>query len=248
VVKTVETWQELEACLKLRFEVFDREYKGSKRQVGLDIDSLDDVNDHLMILDERSGRIIGTYRLNSSQFSNRFYSTNEFAMDQILQKPGNKLELGRACIAKDHRNGAVIALLWRGIAEYIQLTETKLVFGCASVKTTDELEIARLTQLLKNQGHLTEAFEVQPTPHYAPPKLDQNLNAISQSSDESWVDETQKLIPSLLRSYFKAGAKLAGPPALDLDFNCIDFLCVLEIDEMSPLFKSKYLNQERQEA
>ena len=53
-------------------------------------------------------------------------------------------------------------------------------------------------------------------------------------------EEVAKKIPALLGSYFKAGAKLAGEPAIDREFHCIDFLTVLKIEDMSPAFKGKY--------
>ncbi|MES2963689.1 MAG: GNAT family N-acetyltransferase, partial [Bdellovibrionota bacterium] len=140
VVKTAENGAELEECLKLRFEVFHREYMNKKRTIGVDIDKLDEICDHLVIRDRRSGKVIGTYRLNSSKYTDTFYSSSEFNMARLLDIQGTKLELGRACIDKDHRNGVIVALLWRGIAEYIQRTETKVLFGCGSIKTMDPLE------------------------------------------------------------------------------------------------------------
>ena len=106
-VKTASDGAELEECLKLRFNVFHKEFMNKRREIGVDIDKLDYVCDHLVIKDRRSGSIIGTYRLNCSKFtagtspaplgheaSANFYSTTEFQMDKLLALPGVKLELG----------------------------------------------------------------------------------------------------------------------------------------------------------
>lgn len=45
--------------------------------------------------------------------------------------------------------------------------------------------------------------------------------------------EAEALIPPLLKSYLKHGAKIVGVPALDSDFGCIDFLTVLKKAEMT---------------
>lgn len=240
IVKTAENGAELEQCLKLRFEVFHREYKNKKRTIGVDIDRLDDICDHLVIFDKRSQRVVGTYRLNSSLFNDTFYSQSEFHMDELLKESGNKLELGRACIDRDHRNGVIIALLWRGIAEYIQRTETKILFGCGSIKTMEPLEIGLLTKYMESEGLMHLAANVEPTRKYKVKQLNRVLDYIERNPYEYDKDDVEKRIPALFYSYLKAGAKVCGEPALDRDFHCIDFLIYLKIDEMSPLMKGKY--------
>lgn len=240
LVKTVSNGMELEQCLKLRYDVFHREYMNKTRTIGVDIDKLDTICDHLMIFDKRSNRVIGTYRLNCSKFTDTFYSTGEFNMERILAMPGTKLELGRACIDKEHRNGVIIALLWRGIAEYIQRTGTEILFGCGSVKTMDPLEVGLITKYLINEGHLTREFDVSPTKKFTMKQLGGVLEYIEANPYVYNKEEIAKKVPALVYSYFKAGAKLAGEPALDREFHCIDFLTVLKVSEMSAAFKGKY--------
>jgi putative hemolysin len=110
-VKTVTSGEELEDVLRLRFEVFMREFKNIKREAGVDVDKLDYICDHLIIRDDRANRIVGTYRLNSSRYSNTFYSNSEFVFDKVKKMPGTILELGRAAIDRDYRTGVVISLL-----------------------------------------------------------------------------------------------------------------------------------------
>jgi putative hemolysin len=239
-VRTASGGDELEECLKLRYDVFHREYKNKKRSVGVDIDKLDYVCDHLLIFDRRSEKIIGTYRLNSSLFSNTFYSTNEFHMSELLDLPGNKLELGRACIAREHRNGVVISLLWRGIVEYIQRTDTKVLFGCASIKTMEPLEIGRLTKYFAEQGHSTSEFGITPTRKYQLKQLPSLLEYLDANPHACDYQSVESQVPSLVRAYLKAGAKLAAEPAIDREFRCIDFLCILKMDEMNDAHKGKF--------
>jgi putative hemolysin len=40
------------------------------------------------------------------------------------------------------------------------------------------------------------------------------------------------MIPSLLHSYLRIGAKVCGIPALDKSFRCIDFLTLLDVREL----------------
>lgn len=240
IVKTAENGAELEDCLKLRFDVFHKEYMKKKRKVGVDIDKLDYVCDHLVISDKRTNRVIGTYRLNCSLFTNVFYSAGEFQMDEVLKIPGTKLELGRACIDREHRNGVVIALLWRGIAEYIQRTDTKVLFGCGSIKTMEPMEIGLITKYLTDENHLTREYGTVPTKKFKVKQLSRVLEYIEQNPFEYQKDEVKAMIPALFNSYLKAGAKIAGEPAIDREFRCIDFLVVLKMDELNAQHKGKY--------
>ncbi len=244
ILKTAESGAELEECLKLRFEVFHKEFMNKKRTVGIDIDKMDYICDHLVIVDKKTSRVIGTYRLNSSKFTDSFYSTSEFNLDEILKLEGTKLELGRACIDKDHRNGVVITMLWRGISEYIQRTETRYMFGCASVKTMESLEIGLVTKYLTDQGYTTNEYGVNPTRKYKVKQLATVLDYIEKNPFEYNQEEVGKLIPALFKSYMKAGAKLCGEPALDRDFHCIDFLTLLDLGKLNPAHKAKYLKDE----
>jgi putative hemolysin len=229
ILKTAESPFEMKQVLKLRHDVFYRELQNKETESKLDIDELDSVCDHLIIIDKKNHKIVGTYRMISSTFSDRFYSEGEFAIDGIKKLVGNKLELGRACIHPDYRNGAIINLLWKGIAEYIKKTNTKYLFGCASVQSTDPLVASKILAYLRSKELSSNEFGVHPNPEFD--------SEISEVEMESGME---KEIPALVQSYILAGAKFHGNPALDRDFQCYDFFMMLKIDEMSRLFRRRY--------
>ncbi len=239
-VKTVETGEELADVLKLRFEVFNKEYMQRKRSIGVDVDKLDYICDHLVIRDNRAGRVVGTYRLNSSTFSDRFYTSGEFHFDQIKNMTGNILELGRAAIDKEYRTGVVIALLWRGISEYMLKTNTDILLGCASVKTTEPLQIGLVTYHLERKGVLKYNLDVEPTRKYKVANLKKSLQYIEKNAFEYDEAKVEAMIPPLFSSYIKMGFKAYGEPALDRDFNCIDYLIMIRLDELQGAYKRRY--------
>ena len=243
-VKTVETGEELAEVLKLRFEVFNREYMQTRRSIGVDVDKLDFICDHLVIRDNRAGRIVGTYRLNSSAFSDKFYSSGEFHFDKIKKMDGNILELGRAAIDLDYRTGVVIALLWRGISAYMLETKTDILLGCASVKTTEPLQIGLVTYHLEKKGILKYNLDVEPTRKYKVKKLKKVLSYIETNAFEYDETEVEKQIPALFSSYIKMGFKAYGEPALDQDFHCIDYLIMIHLDELEGPYKRRYNKKE----
>ncbi len=239
-VRTAENGEDLKSCLKLRFDVFHKEFMKKRRTQGVDVDLLDYDCDHLMVVDQRSGQVIGTYRLNSSSFSNSCYSQNEFHMEKILALQGPRLELGRACIDISHRSGVIIALLWRGIAAYIRTTETRVLFGCSSIKTIEPLEIAVVTQHLRDSGFLTYEYGVKPTAKYTARQLPRALAYLDENPYAPRPVDPEDLIPPLFRSYLKMGAKLCGEPALDRDFYCIDFLTLIGVEAFTSTIKQRY--------
>lgn len=241
VIKTASSGSELEECLRLRFEVFHKEYRRKRRLNGVDVDWFDFNCDHLMIKDKRTNQTIGTYRLNCSLFTDSYYSQSEFDLGTIGKLPGKKLELGRACIAKSHRTGAVISLLWRGIAEYIRQTKVDYVFGCSSVKTIDPMEIARITRRLKAEGCAIDSLGVTPVKKYRLKQLPMIL-AYLESTGE---DPSSIEIPALFQSYLKMNAKICGEPAIDRDFYCTDYLTLIRTADIHPAIRARFgLNQD----
>lgn len=229
ILKTADTTDELIELFRLRYMNFLASVKGHEETY--DLDSFDHICDHLIIKCKSSDEIVGTYRIICSLYSERFYSQGEFELDEFLQKPGVTLELGRACIDQYHRNGAVIDLLWRGIGMYATKTNAKYLFGCSSVKTIDQQTSYNLFHYLSEKGQVDQKFHITPTEGY---RFD------FDGMDYRPAMEVKDMIPPLLKSYLAAGAKVHGHPALDRDFECIDFLTILNLEKISPLFKRRY--------
>jgi Putative hemolysin len=235
IIKTAENGYELEKALNLRYEVFYEELLNKKAFLNVDVDRFDPVCDHLIIIDKKSERVIGTYRIISSTYSRRFYSETEFFIHNLKSVPGNKLELGRACVHRDYRNGVTIALLWKGISEYMKKVDAKYLFGCSSVSTTNLVEISLMYKYLKELYYSSEGFRVYPKNKYV---LDQ-INHYADTFDRLNIktETVEELVPPLLKSYLKAGARVCGEPALDKKFKCADFLTVLDVELLNGFFE-----------
>lgn len=233
LIKTVTTQEELKEALMLRYEVFHREMMGKSAPRGLDVDEFDFDCDHLIIREKRTDRIVGTYRLRCSAFTDKFYSAKEFMLGSILQQPGVKLELGRACIHKDYRRGVVISLLWRGIADYMAASDSKFLFGCATVKTDDPRDAALLTEYFVEEGRINPGFRTRPTLAYTMPLFGFFREELRGPLTETQRAEAEELLPPLCRAYLRIGAYIGGEPAWDREFQCIDFLTILHREDLN---------------
>jgi putative hemolysin len=228
VVRFARTRAELDAALKLRFEVFNLELGeglAASFQTGRDLDEFDDTCHHLIALEAETDQVIGTYRMQTSEMAARgkgFYSATEFDLSRFPPSVLNKaVELGRACVAQGHRNTNVLFLLWQGLAAYLRHNRQRYLFGCCSLTGQDANEGWRVAELLKAQGHLHSQLSAPPQPGF------------ECTADEAAIDDAPETkIPRLFRTYLRYGAKVCSPPAIDRRFKTIDFLVLCDVGEM----------------
>jgi len=234
IVKTAEHQSEFMRVLELRHEVFIREWQGRELPSGLDLEPYDFVGDHILIINKKLDMVVGTYRVLCSEFCDRFYSQDEFYMGAFLMRPGTKLELGRACIHADFRDGNTIDLLWKGLARYIEATRSQYLFGCTSIKTVNQQKIESLIGDLQAGENWSDEFCIRATSHYQ----FKGLNFLAPQIEEGF--RARDWVPPLLRSYLHAGAKVYGEPALDRQFACVDMLTVLDMRNLTKRFQARY--------
>ncbi|MCS7089295.1 MAG: GNAT family N-acyltransferase [Verrucomicrobiota bacterium] len=233
-LRLAETSEEVRAALRLRFEVFNLELcEGvvSSYQTGLDEDSFDAVCDHLIVVEEAQGCVVGTYRLQTARMAARhrgFYSAQEFDLSGWERTGDDMIELGRACVAKEHRNLTVLGMLWRGIVQYAVARGGRYLFGCSSLHTRDEKAGAFVYAELCRR--YLAPFPWRARPH---PWCECGLGALSEAPFP---------IPRLLRAYLDLGAKICGPPAIDREFGTIDFLTWLDLYALPESLLSRWLS------
>jgi putative hemolysin len=219
--------EELGAACRLRFEVFNLELgEGLETSYadGHDRDEFDAQCQHLIVTEAKTARVIGTYRMQvagAARAGVGFYSGVEFDLSGLPSAVWlDTIELGRACMAKDHRNRTALFLLWRGLAAYLHWHEKQTFFGCSSLTSQNPLE-GRATYLhLRREGHVHPELRVQPRPGY---------ECVDDRGD---VAGEAVRIPKLFSLYLRYGAKVLGPPALDRQFGTIDFLTMLDFSKL----------------
>ena len=122
-VRYARTVGELDELTRLRFRVFNLELREGLEESylsGRDLDPFDAQCHHLVVEHRPSGRIIGTYRIQTTEMAEAargFYTDTEFDLSRLPREILNEaVEVGRACIAKEHRLKPVLFLLWKGLA------------------------------------------------------------------------------------------------------------------------------------
>src|SRR5882724_10445638 len=219
-------------AFRLRFLVFNLELNEgleASYATGHDMDEFDRVCDHLIVEHAGTGKIVGTYRLQTGGMASvnaGFYSEREFDFSPYRRLGNSLIELGRACVHRDHRSSEVLSLLWRGIAQYAINHDGRYLIGCSSLTSQEPAHGTAVYGAMRE--HLVE-MQLRTNPH---PAFVMPLVPSQNASDK---------IPKLLRAYLAAGAKICGPPAIDRDFKTIDFLTLMDLEALHPRVHARFL-------
>lgn len=231
--------QAVHEAQRLRWQVFAGELgaKLHSPKEGLDQDGLDAHCEHLLVRETQTGEVVACTRLlfdYRAVEAGGFYSQSEFDMKSILLLPGRILEVGRTCVRPDRRAGGAISVLWSGIAKIISSCGVDYVIGCASIPMTDGGAQAHAVMRRLRAGHMTpENLRVQPRRSLPEPQGELPAEAI---------------LPPLLRTYMRLGARIGGEAFWDPDFRCADAFILLEPRRMNPRYARHFFVPVRTEA
>lgn len=245
---------EVRAVQLLRYKVF---YEEMQAQASPDVaaqkrdfDTLDDYCDHLLVLDHdrpADDQIVGTYRLirrAAAEKFGKFYSSDEYDIQCLIDYPGEILELGRSCVATDYRTRNTMQLMWNGLAAYIFNRDITLMFGCASLPGCDPLVHK-------------EALSYLYYHHLAPPGMrpkalperyvDMRLLPPGSVNAESGFDKVRvdprlggSNMPPLIKGYLRVGAYVGDGAVIDHQFNTTDVCIIVKTDLMAERYMKHF--------
>ena len=241
IVRLADSERELAAAQELRYRIFYTNM-GAKptaemRRLERDFDEFDPFCDHLLIIDRAQGRgapkVVGTYRLLRStraEAAGGYYTAGEFDLSALDRYPGEHLELGRSCVDPDYRQGSVLQLLWKGIADYLVAHEISLMFGCASFPGTNLAEMSQALSYL--DAHHAAFPEWRPRAH-----ADRYVSMARLPKDAIDLRAAMREIPPLIKGYLRVGGVIGDGAVIDPEFNTVDVCLIVE----SQLVPAKYV-------
>lgn len=239
-VKIARSQDEIGQALGLRYKVFVEEENKSQLTscYKIEMDAYDEICDHIIVTDLNADECVATCRLISGTKISEdigFYSEGEFNLSKFKTDRDKEeiLELGRVCINKDHRNGRVLKMLFTKICEYLVNNDYKYVMGCATIDIDDNYELSNTYKWMLEEGVVNLDYGISPNEEN---KIEMNLNVFVSEAE----DNIFRSLPPLIRLYLKEGALVAGEPAKDPEFNCIDFLVIFETSNLIEKIKSRH--------
>lgn len=181
--------------------------------------------------DTTDGQVVGTYRLlppERAAVAGRLYSESEFDLAPLDALRPGLVEVGRSCVHPGHRDGAVIGLIWAGIARYMVDRGHEWLAGCCSIPLADGGVVAAGTWDRVQKKHLApEEYRVRPL-------LPWNADGVPRP------ERTE--LPALLRGYLRLGAYVCSPPAHDPDFGVADLFVLLSMRRVDARYLRHFLS------
>ncbi len=232
--------EDVRAAQALRYDVFVRELGGGGAGVdhatGHEADRFDAFADHLILRDLRSGAAVGVYRVLRGDQAARaggYYCDAEYDIEPLKSSGRNLLEFGRSCVHPDYRGGFAILHLWTGLARYVALHGSEILFGVASLKGAEPDRLAEPLSLLRHR-------------YLAPPDLRVRSRAYQRMDliPERQLDRRAAMVamPPLIKSYLRLGGLVGDGAFVDHTFNCTDVCMVMDTgalnDRAAQLYQS----------
>jgi putative hemolysin len=215
---------EVRAAQKLRFDVFAGEMGARLNSPipGHDIDLFDNYCEHLIVRDQASQEVIGTYRVLTPVQAKRVgstYSDTEFDLTRLRALRPRMVELGRSCVHPKHRHGGVIMALWSALAEFMVRNQLDTMIGCASVPMLHNGIVSG--DVAASIWRQVQATHLAPIEQHVRPRLPLPIEK--------------------LNTQLEVGAKVLGPPAWDPDFNSADLPMLMRIADMPARYRKHFL-------
>ena len=241
-LRIAQASNDLERLCRLRFEVFNLELGEGLSQSfhsGTDVDQFDSQCHHLLV-EHQSDGVVGTYRLQTAEIASPglgFYSAQEFGIEALQTMIlGDAVELGRACIAKAHRNKNVLFLLWKGLAKYATFFDKRYFFGCNSLTTQDPVQAWQTFDWLQRNHHLWSGELVLPNLAHLCPRPEPH----QAMTDRKLFQSRLGRVPRLFAAYLRYGSKVCSHPAIDREFGTMDFLTLMDFSKLPSAMLARF--------
>ncbi|ABK71084.1 GNAT family N-acetyltransferase [Mycolicibacterium smegmatis] len=219
----------IEAGQRLRREVLTDECGYTAAGTGFDADSFDDHCVHVLVRDNRTEELVGCARIlpTGGVFATGgLYAAKSFDLTALDPLRLSLLEWGHAVVRADHRNGAVLMMMWSAILDYADRYGYDHLFGCITVPThplgsVPGAQVRAVRDFMRRDFATPDCYAVHP---YRPVVID-GVPLDDMPLDTAAVSDSP--VPALVRGYLRLGARVCGEPAHDPLFGVAHFPTLL---------------------
>ena len=245
-VRLAENEAEVAAAQRLRYRVFVEEMGATASAEDIssrrERDRYDPYFAHLLLIDNENEDpdvelgVVGVYRLmlrDRARDGIGFYGVSEYDLEKLMNYPRNSVELGRSCVAKEHRGGAGMHLLWTGLGEFVTSHDVSIMFGVASFHGSQTAPIAQALSYLHHNHLAPEDLRVRAV-------ADHFVAMDILPEDQVERIQAMRQIPALIKAYIRLGGFVGEGAFIDYDFNTVDVCLLMDTTRMVERYRSFY--------
>jgi putative hemolysin len=233
---------------RLREETFRAVGEGTGRAI--DVDAFDDHYEHLIVWNRDDRKIAGAYRLARTDAVARTHGVEGLYVHTLfefgsayLEALGPALELGRSFVIAEYQGSMALAMLWRGIGEWLtREPEIRAMTGVASFdRRYDDGTLSLMVSALETHHAMPPAVRLAARPRTPFEVLERlsdevlaPLSSVATLNRRVMARTGDRGLPILVKNYLLLGARVVGFN-VDHDFSdVVDALIVVERDRIDP--------------
>jgi putative hemolysin len=230
----------------------------------LDVDRFDERYLHLFMWNRAKGELVGSYRIGrvdeilAAGGVSDLYTASLFKFRPgFLERLGPALELGRSFIRPEYqRKPTSLALLWRGIGEYlVRNPRYKVLFGPVSIsRDYQSLSRGLMVEFLRDRHRddqpLASLVKAKNPPRERlDPDERRALGLLAKDADEmsalvAEIEEDNKGIPVLLRHYLRLNARVLSFNVDPAFGHCLDGLILVDLRRTDPKILKRFMGED----
>ncbi|MCK0166386.1 GNAT family N-acetyltransferase [Jannaschia sp. S6380] len=218
VLTTSRASEDVVAARALRHRVFVHEMGASPGLDGLEGDAFDADCDHLLLRDRTrpEADVVATLRIGIGAA----YTAREFDLSRVMATGRIVAEAGRACLNPDYRGGPAAVALFAGLLREMRRRGAEILVGTASFPGADADRHLPALRRLRQEALAPEAIR--------PRAVGPNAIDIAGPAPTG----AMRGVPSLIKTYLRAGAHVGEGAYLDRGFNTVDVCMILDMDHV----------------
>jgi putative hemolysin len=246
---------------RLREKTFRAAHEGSGQPC--DLDAFDRHYQHLFLWNRATSELVGAYRIGRADTVLAkmgvpgLYTSSLFKFGRdFIDRMGPALEMGRSFIREEYqRRPTTLALLWRGIGEYlVRHPSYKVLFGPVSISRSYEdvsmrLMVDYLQRSRSDAGFAALVRGRNPPPTQLSADESRAVEMLVEDDDDisalvSDIEDDNKGMPVLLRYYLRLGARVLSFNVDPAFGNCVDGLVVVDLRKTEPKLLKRFMGDD----
>ena len=228
IARLANTSGDIIAAQRFRYKTF-----GLSGGTGLDSDKFDQVCEHFLIENRKTGQLVCYFRMMHLQGGSEIgksYSAQYYELSALHAFNGKIVEMGRFCVDPEVKDADVLRLAWGAMTHYVDTRGVDLVFGCTSFHGTDANAYQDAFAMLRDRHIAPKRW----LPRVKAPDVFRFASRLRRKPD---LKQAMRAMPPLLKTYLVMGGWVSDHAVVDSHMNTLHVFTGVEIGMIPPARK-----------